>query len=48
MCFVWWFCPLHDRWELDAEGLSWEEAIEHAKRIMDMTGQPALVVGEDE
>lgn len=37
---VWWHCPIHDRWEMDAENMRWEEALAHCAGIIAMTGRP--------
>lgn len=44
---VWWLCPIHNRWEMDCEGLTWDEAVEAAKRIALMTGQLTAIGGRE-
>jgi len=45
---VWWYCPIHCEWELDAEHLEWEDAQKASVQISLMTGQPAIAVCEDD
>jgi adenylylsulfate kinase-like enzyme len=40
---VWWHCPVHNRWEEDSEGLTWDEAVERAKKIQWMTGRETAI-----